>query len=387
MRDVLTYDNVRVVGEVGGGKKRAVNANPLLAKLLPGNDKAAEQMAERGLYGNSQDAYSINDAIKSRYNRWRRDARYEYNTAGLFNKAVQRGRQPGRRRGRDKGCAPYQWRGNPPAVNSDMAEKVVESWLEWHDEADVARVVDFVHFQRSVIIELALSGEALFLVHRHPAEKYGISLQQVDAAAIDITKTTEIPRSTNKVILGVEINEVGRPMAYHFRLQGKTPMALPAFTPKGVDEVSVLHLFLHEFPGQLRGMPMVRPSLGAWQDLDDYNDAVKDAAIAQAQNIAAITLGETNVGPGYDADDGEPKPDNPLGKVREYDRHTKAIEVPYGGKVESMNSTQPAGTHQSFSQLQLREAISSLGVGYAEVSSDYSAINFSAGRMSQLDAA
>ena len=144
-----------------------------------------------------------------------------------------------------------------------------------------------------ILRTLIIDGEVFIRVDRQAKNPFGLSFQVLDSLQIDFTKNqVAVPGGQNAITMGIEIDKDYRPIKYYFRegdvknyQVGKT-IEIPA------DEI--IHIYRHEFVGQVRGFPEICASMDSLKQLDDYAVAELFAAkIAACQNVFYERTGST----------------------------------------------------------------------------------------------
>ena len=183
------------------------------------------------------------------------------------------------------------------------------------------------------------------------------------------------------IFSGVEIDRSGRPIAYH--IATRHPGAHPYTTATNPETIrvpadEVLHLYMEERPGQLRGVPMGASALSQLRLLKGYMDAEMTAARMQSARPAAIEQAETAAeeftGDTAHDDDEEP----PI----EVDLSVGGVTLlPPGHKMVWNSATHPGGTFDPFVRACIRSFASAMGVSYALLARDLGSVNYSSLRI------
>jgi len=178
---------------------------------------------------------------------------------------------------------------NPDAPESvrRYAANLQERFRDWWEEPDIAEVNAGVDMISQDMDMLWMGGESVWqwVTDRGNGGESGVELRintvhprMLEAGIMGLTK------SKNTVTMGVEVDEVGRVVAYH--LSGRRD-------PVSADEIE--HLFEQREPGQRRGIPWLAPVLQAIADLRDYDDQILDAA-RQAADYAIMLMSQADSG-------------------------------------------------------------------------------------------
>src|SRR5690606_15254343 len=106
--------------------------------------------------------------------------------------------------------------------------------------------------------ECEVSGESFirFLVKKDDNGKYSLKLHVIEAERIDESKTDLKPRENgNQIFRGIELDKDGNRVAYHvLKNNPKHPMTLGDLTTEEIPADQMLHLYIADRPGQLRGV-------------------------------------------------------------------------------------------------------------------------------------
>lgn len=184
------------------------------------------------------------------------------------------------------------------AVKDTTQNTLLESaWARLCEEIDVSGLA-WSEVETLVLTTLAKKGEILIrLLPRSGAMRFQI--QVLDPAMLDVTLNRTW--GGNRIRMGVEINDAGKPLAYWLQM-AKSGEAAAEYTSVGrhvrVPADEIIHRFLMEEPGQIRGVPWL--TVGA-RRLWLTSDFEESAAVASSN--AAKRQGFF-VSPGGDAPPG-----------------------------------------------------------------------------------
>lgn len=247
-----------------------------------------------------------------------------------------------------------------PAVN----ETVIEAWHKWCESCDVIGST-FVDIQELYIETVARDGEGLtnFVIQNNE-----LKLQILDVDLLDIENNDP----QNNVIMGVQCDLVGKPIAYH--ILSKHPSDyLEKSTGEHFHKVfpasQILHTFRRYRAGQRRGIPWAHTTLRRLAHLNGYEEAEVVAARTAATKMGFFTRNEQ--GEGYLGDENDDKE-----CIAEAEPGTFE-ELPYGVDFKPWNPEHPAGNYGPFIKSVLRGIASGLGISYFSISNDLSEANYS----------
>lgn len=176
---------------------------------------------------------------------------------------------------------------------------------------------------------------------------------------------------TSRVRAGVELDDMGRVVAYHVlprRPDDPTAPFVNAFTPVRIDARDVVHLFAPQEPGQLRGLSWFARVLLKLHELDQLDDATLVSAKARAMIMGAITDPEGNAG-GLDGDqDG--------GVLTAGMEPGSLLNLPPGTGVDWFDP-KAFEDYDAFTKAHLRAVAAGLGIPYEVLTGDLSGVNYS----------
>jgi lambda family phage portal protein len=266
-------------------------------------------------------------------------------------------------------------------VEPSLAKTALELWNKWADSksCNFDGQMPFNGIQRLVLKTVVESGEAL--VVKQPADEVDglpvpLRVQVLEPDYLDTMKdrTGGDGDQAGPIIQGVEFDRDGRRVAYWLHRQHPGSMRLGSFDSRRVPARDVLHVYLVERAGQVRGVPWLTSAIARLNDFDEYDDAV-----LMQQKIAACF--------GAFVQDFEGS-GTALGEQSREDPHLETLEpghIEYLPQGKTVTFAQPPGvTDSSFTTRNLRRIAVSLGVTYEDLTSDYSMVNFSSARMARL---
>lgn len=248
-------------------------------------------------------------------------------------------------------------------------------WKDWtgSTQCDFDGRKDYYGLQALVMRMVAESGEALVIRKRTGSDQQiPFKLQVLEPDYIDTDK------QERDVIQGVKFDESGRRIGYWLFKEhpGDSGRRLTfgkvTLESELVDAKDVLHVFREDRAGQVRGVSWFAPIIISLRDLDEY----MDASIVK-QKVAASFAGFVQ-----DLDvSGELSPASPLTEKIE----PGIIEILPPGKTITFPSPPSVNEFDPFTRSLLRSIASGLGITYEALTSDYSQVNFSSGRMGWLE--
>lgn len=172
-----------------------------------------------------------------------------------------------------------------PDVNANAL--IEKHWTKWcyRGVCDVTGKHSFKEVQKILVRTVARDGEALVIKHRTaPTKKnpYGFALEIIDTNRLDLNKNAAPDKNGICIIMGVEQDSFGRPIAYHFidTYSGREVKY------RRVVADDVYHVYMHIYPEQTRGVPWLHSVMLPLHQLDSFINYTLVAA-----RIGAATSG------------------------------------------------------------------------------------------------
>lgn len=263
-------------------------------------------------------------------------------------------------------------------------KKINALFDEWSRRCDVTGRWDFYGVQRLLSASRCVAGEGIALLVTPTAAEMRaagltvpLQLQVIEPDLLgDAMRAT--PDEGNRVVDGVEVTPVGRPVAYHFygahpgEAHGRTG------TARRVEAARVIHLFQADRPGQLRGVSELASVLIRARMLDE----LEDAAIEQAKVSALVAAFTTSQGGAAGGPLSAPK-DGDTGERRRTMSPGMIHALQPGEDVE-FNTPPGAGGLPEHYRHQLRAIAAGLGMPYDLLTGDLTQANYSSLRAGRL---
>ena len=276
----------------------------------------------------------------------------------------------------------------------DVNERRDAIWQEWSEVCDVNGRMTFSEMQQLAQREICEAGEVLIHLVNTPAKKYrGIyrpvpfAIELVEADRLATEKDTYKFRSTmgdNKIVRGVELDDLGKPVAYWIYPEHPNgPYVTRSTMPERYDAKDILHLYRIDRIGQSRGVSWFAPVMSWLRDLGVYVDnEIQASAVAACFGVAVTTTGKAGTGlmPSTDSESSDTN-----GNQFEYLEPAMVVRLNPGESVESINPGRPNSASEPWINLMLRGIAVGTGLSYEIVARDYSKTNYSSSRTSQLE--
>lgn len=253
--------------------------------------------------------------------------------------------------------------GQPDKAANDALEWYVWNWMKRCDVAERLRFVDQLRVQ---VRTLARDGELIWVLYETAA---GVQLRMMDPATLDHTINVDRTPAGTRIVMGVEMDAIGRRLFYHFRRR-HDPLV------ERIPASDVIHAFIQTEPDQVRGVPWLHAVMRRMHDLNGYREAAVIAARVGAAKMGVWTTPDGGPPPGTESRGGASVTDAEPGHF-DY--------APDGYKLEAWDPTYPHDQFDSFCKEAIRGIASGVNVSYHSLGSDLSSINFTSIRAGALE--
>lgn len=274
-------------------------------------------------------------------------------------------------------------------LDTDANATIETAWQRWgrKGECEVTGKLSLAALHRLIVKCLARDGEVLIRRYRgRQYGRYGVRLQILDIDRLDEQRNDE--NANGAVKMGVQVDRVGRPVAYH--LLTRNPGELGLWNTPGTKEYEIVpaedidHLFIADWPEQVRGFPWMHAAMVRLWQLGGFEEA---AVIHARVGASQMVMLEQN------PDAGPPAPLS--GIADEVPAHgdpqinvepgaTQAL--PYGWRVaQGWDPRFPDQAVEPFIRACLRGAAASFGMAYHSLANDPSNVNYSTARVALLE--
>jgi len=214
-------------------------------------------------------------------------------------------------------------------------------------------------------------GEAFFQVVRGRRFKHGIALNPFEPDLIDDGKNLRL-KNGNRVRMGVEIDQYGRPVAYHVRQSHPGDTEFSAYSlakERRVPADDIIHVKLVRRAGQTRGEPTLVPVITTFKMINGHREAELVAARIAASKMGFFTSEEGDEFPA----DGEAEADAPITNVEP----GTLWQLPPGMQFSEFNPSHPSTAFADFQKNVLMSVASGMNVSYEALTGDVSGVSYS----------
>jgi lambda family phage portal protein len=216
--------------------------------------------------------------------------------------------------------------------------------------------------------------------------------QQTDAPGAPAARLGPYGGATagNRIVGGVEVTQVGAPVAYHIATQHPGDVAasaikwnrVPAFGKTG--RRNVLHGFERTRPGQNRGVPFLAPVIDTLKQLDRYTEAELMAAVVSGMFTVFV---KTEAGDGMAPEQLSGSGAAPLVSTKNQIGlgNGSIVDLIPGEEIVQANPTRPNTAYDGFVESILRQIGVALGLPFEVLIKHFTA-SYSAARAALIQA-
>jgi lambda family phage portal protein len=261
----------------------------------------------------------------------------------------------------------------------DAANRQMEgNWASWSrkGECEITGRWSWNTLQRLMVRTLAVDGELLVRKLRGPEYgKHGLKLQLIDVDRLDEQKNESL-RDGGAINMGVEIDTMARPVAYH--ILKRKPSQWDRGYVREYERVpadQIEHIFVPTFAEQNRGVPWMYAALLNLVHIGAFEEAAVIAARVGASQMGFIHQGENTTAPlpqNSTSSEGDPQIDAEPGTFQ---------VLPPGYEMSSWNPRYPDGAVEPFLKAMLRGVAAGLGVAYHNLANDPADVNYSTAKV------
>lgn len=258
--------------------------------------------------------------------------------------------------------------------NKTQTKKITDAWKKIAETnmCDNELRNNFYSLQELAMRTIVESGEVLALKYM---EQDSPKIQLLEPDFID-DQTSKF-RETDGYISGIKVDNKNRRIAYKLYKTHPGNLIFNEVTSKDVSAKKVIHAYRQTRPGQLRGVPWCHAVIQTLKDFDEFQNAT-----IIRQKIAACLVGVIKTLGG----------DSLLSSAQRKNKRKKETRMTpgtfkYAEPGEDVEFSRPPNSegYADFIAETIRAVASGYGITYESMSNDYSKVNFSSGRMGNIE--
>jgi lambda family phage portal protein len=264
-----------------------------------------------------------------------------------------------------------------------VAEAIESAWRRFvRSRVTVDGKLSFLACQKLVLKTIATDGEMFVRKYLNFRNEFGFALQLIDADQVDETFNRNPSQGVNEIRLGVEVDTLGRPLAYHIYDERRGPSAMASFAArKRIVAPEVLHLYDPERANQTRGITWFQTSMWPLKQRDALQDAEITAARVSSGKMGFMQQKEGGLAGEFSGNATSTAPTEP----ELMDAQPGVIDVlPQGYEFAPWDPQHPTTAFAPFLKVIMRDIASGLGANYNALANDYEGVNYSSMRSGLL---
>lgn len=263
---------------------------------------------------------------------------------------------------------------------NDRANKALEtSWYRWAEDprsVSADRRMSLLEVETMLDEVEATDGETFTRLLPGFDNPYRFAVQILDTDQIDRRYNVDAGKGQNAVIMGVEVDTWGAPVAYHVWPNHPSEISRRGERMR-IPAEQIIHQYIAHRPNQVRGIPWIAAGIVEAVQLGEYTEAEVKAARVAAAKMGFIEPmdGEGIVSRTRDKNGNlvSPRWDAEPGTIEQID-----------GKFKEWNPLHPNGNYDAFEKAIVRRLATSLRVSYMSLSGDLSQTSYASGRLGFL---
>lgn len=273
---------------------------------------------------------------------------------------------------------------NDDGTPDRIANRIIED--EWYDYTCSFRKyvsadgqMNGLDFDRHVLFNLLVDGEVFVRKVKDMQSKYGIRWEVVDALDVDLLYNVEYGKSP-RVVMGVEIDDHYRPLAYWIRRNRSANYYLEGERVR-VPASEIIHLYRKQYAGQVRGYTPLAPCIQALAGLESYKTAEINASLLNSCYMGIWQhVGTGDAYSQYNEDEIDANGDVATELETNVFRY-----APEGYELKNIQATHPNSNVGAFLKAMIKCIASALGVSSNKLNSDYESVNYSSLRQANQE--
>ena len=266
------------------------------------------------------------------------------------------------------------------AVNDELAQ----AWHEWGKKGSctVCGRYSLRELEQLIVENTGRDGEQILKKVYVPksVNPFGFQLQLIDADQLDDSYNVFDMGNGRQIRMGVEVNDQQRPLAFHIFSGNPFEGFFGSAARVRVPADQIIHWFIAHRTGQTRGYPWFASSMDQLNMLDGYFKAELAAA-----RIASMAVYSVETDPNAPEDEFAGDGDNADGTKAVDIGNGTALEMPQGQHLAEHTPAHPTNAFEGFMKQSGRAIASGCGVAYHKLCSDLSGVNYSSGRLGELE--
>lgn len=267
-------------------------------------------------------------------------------------------------------------------LDRDANDRIEEAWAKWGRKGTCTMdgQVSWKGVQRLAARATARDGEIIIQVvrGRKAGNPFNFALHVMEADHLDVELNRDLGNG-RQIRMGVELNEWGRPMAYHLLTShpGDDRYLYRGRRYMRVEAQDIIMPFVRERAQQTRGMSWLASAIMRLKMLGAYEEAELIAARIGASKMGFFTSED---GDSYEGDD-EDEGGNLISEVEP----GVFEQLPAGTSLQTFDPQHPNSQFGIFIKALLRGIAAGMEVSYNTLANDLEGVNYSSIRHGTLE--
>jgi len=262
-------------------------------------------------------------------------------------------------------------------------QAIADAWRQFcrKGQCEVTKRHTMIDLQNMAIAGLCVDGEVIIRHYSNfPNNKARYAVQFIDPRLLDVTYN-KAEDGKNPIIMGIEKDRWGAPVAYYFRKQltKRVAMSTQEYDHDRVPADQIMHIFFPEYVVQTRGVPPVVVGLLRQNMLKGYEEAELVAARAAASKLGFLSRDPESAGEFVGDDEDEE------GNVIVDTEPGGWTELPPGWKADMVDPNHPVEAYEKFVRQVLRGMASGMNISYNSLANDLVGVSWSSLRKADLE--
>lgn len=286
-------------------------------------------------------------------------------------------------------------------LNMPVNDAIEKAWTDFSQSSmlDSAGQANLREFQRIALSSMVTDGEFFVRLMYDDDYEYGVKIQEIDALRIPAQSTSRYRYASSENVVyknGILLDKkTQKPIYYYMNEDRITNYDVDVNVGDAIMAAEILHGFIKERVGQVRGVPLGQTSAATLYMIAKYAEAALQNArvgaskvgfLEQDASVAEPTQYQTDEDGEFITDaDGNMIPESAVDKT-DIDLSPGTINLlGQGMKFAAWSPEYPNNEFESFMRVMLREASVGYAVPYADMTGDLTSVNYSSIRQGALD--
>lgn len=264
--------------------------------------------------------------------------------------------------------------------------EIERAWVEWAEEyATVDGVESWFETERLLTKSWVQDGEVFFRRRRGWDNQHGYAIEILDPDLLDEDFNESRDRTGREIVMGVEVDEVGRRLAYHFWRRHPDSLGFRSRERTRIPADEIGHFFIRYRSGQTRGFPLFTPVLTTVEMIDGYSEAELVASRYHASKMGFIKNVSQDAIQAYAARLAL-QTDREKGDFRRRVKMAPGMveELIPGQEFQGFDPMHPNDAFDPFLKTMLRGVARGVGMSYLTLTGDVGEANYSSMRAGLL---